>query len=53
MTQYDRSVDFLYLFSISGSISADTKILNFKGAQELIPPAYVACGTTTLFLLGS
>ncbi len=33
----------------------ETVFLTFKGAQESIPPAYVAwkADTTTLFLLGS
>jgi hypothetical protein len=33
----------------------ETVFLNFQGAQESIPPAYVAwrAGTTTLFLLSS
>jgi hypothetical protein len=47
-----------YLFSfhfVYEDSSSETVFLNAEGAQESIPPAYVAwrAGTPTLFLLGS
>ncbi len=40
--------------SILATFLPEHEFLNVQGAQDSIPPAYVACraGTTTLFLLG-